>query len=70
MITLDETSTGYAGTLELEMNVGLITICFNCGMHGINLPKNKECGNCGSLNTISQIGLIYKEESFDNFINR
>ncbi len=26
-------------------------ICHSCGMKGINLPDNRKCGNCGSLDT-------------------
>lgn len=29
------------------------TKCFDCLMHGINLPLNDICGNCGSKNTVA-----------------
>ena len=30
-----------------------ITYCKKCGMSGSNVSNNKECGNCGSLETTS-----------------
>ena len=29
----------------------IITYCKDCNIQGINLPGNKQCGNCGSWNT-------------------
>jgi hypothetical protein len=31
--------------------IGTRTHCRDCGIHGVNLPNNHLCGNCGSRNT-------------------
>jgi ribosomal protein L37E len=29
----------------------VITVCPECGSHGVNMPLEKECGNCGYTET-------------------
>ena len=30
----------------------VLTVCWDCNRNGTNMPKDTECGNCGSNNTI------------------
>lgn len=39
----------------------VFTWCKDCGMEGINIPFENECGNCGSKNTVR----YYDKETID-----
>ena len=39
----------------------IYTYCYDCKMFGINIPNNKQCGNCNSNDTI----LYYSENDVD-----
>lgn len=41
------------------------TFCQSCGVRGINIPLNNECGNCGSAETIT----YYDAETIQNLLN-
>jgi ribosomal protein L37E len=43
----------------------VITICPECGSHGINMPLEKECGSCGYTETRT----YYDAETIHNLIN-
>jgi ribosomal protein L37E len=43
----------------------VFTLCRTCGMHGINMPFEDSCGNCGSKDTVryydkKTIDLLFK----------
>lgn len=44
----------------------VITFCSNCLMNSINLPLNKECGNCGYHKTTT----YYDAETIQDYINK
>lgn len=43
----------------------VLTFCPKCAEHGISMPLNKECPNCGYLNCFT----YYDAETIQNFIN-
>lgn len=44
----------------------VLTVCPECGSHGINMPLEKECGNCGYTETRT----YYDAETIHNMLNR
>lgn len=44
----------------------VLSVCPECGSHGINFPLDKECGNCGYSETIT----YYDAETINNLLNK
>lgn len=42
----------------------VLTVCPECGSYGVNLPLEKQCGNCG----YSECWTYYDAETIDNLI--
>jgi ribosomal protein L37E len=42
----------------------VITVCPQCGSHGVNMPLEKECGNCGYTETRT----YYDAETIHNLL--
>lgn len=42
----------------------VLTVCPECGSHGINMPLEKECGNCGYTETRT----YYDAETINNML--
>lgn len=40
-------------TLEGKNVHSVYTLCYECSTWGINLPGNKQCGNCNSMDTMT-----------------
>ena len=50
----------------IDKNIhSVITVCGECGINGINLPLQKECGNCGYPYTKT----YYDSETIQNYLN-
>ena len=43
----------------------VITVCPQCGSHGVNFPLEKECGNCGYTKTRT----YYDAQTIQNLID-
>jgi len=53
-----------------EMAIGknvhtILTVCPECGTHGVNMPLEKSCGNCGYTETIT----YYDAETIHYLLN-
>ena len=47
-----------------EHQHSIYTRCGDCNAWGTNLPREKKCGNCGSMNTV----VYYPEEMFGTMV--
>jgi hypothetical protein len=65
MITPKEKAFEFEKKITNKNIHSVYTHCLSCYMWGVNIPFEKECGNCGSLETLT----YYDSETINNYLN-